>query len=127
MAVKRNLIGSGQIVRMTRYVPFARALELALLGHHISAVEAAEIGLVNKVVPQAELLPTALQWAEQICQNGPLAVRATKEIAYRALDAGYREAARFEGEQYNAMLETEDVEEGHLAFKERREPVWKGR
>jgi enoyl-CoA hydratase/carnithine racemase len=127
MAVKRNLIGSGQVVRLTRYVPFAKALELALLGHHISAADAAEIGLVNKVVPQADLLPTAFVWAEQICANGPLSVRATKEIAYTSLDLPYKDAARVEGEFYNQMLETEDVEEGSLAFKERREPVWKGR
>jgi enoyl-CoA hydratase/carnithine racemase len=127
MAVKRNLLGGGQIVRLTRYVPFAKALELLLLGHHISAAEAAQIGLVNAVVPQEELLPTAMHWAEQLCNNGPLAVRATKEVAYRSLDMTFREASRLEGEFYNKMLETEDVVEGHLAFKERREPVWKGR
>jgi enoyl-CoA hydratase/carnithine racemase len=54
-------------------------------------------------------------------------VRATKEMAYRGMDMHFRDAMRLEGEFYNKMLETEDVIEGHQAFKERREPVWKGR
>jgi enoyl-CoA hydratase/carnithine racemase len=128
MAVKRNLLGGGQIIRLTRYIPFAKALELLLLGDHISAAEAERIGLVNKVVPQGDLLPTAFEWAEKICQNGPLAVRATKEAAYKGgLEMPFRDATRLEGELYNRMLETEDVQEGHAAFRERREPVWKGR
>lgn len=129
MAVKRNLLGGGgQTQRLTRYVPFAKALELLLLGDHISAGECERIGLVNKVVPQPELLTTAFDWAERICKNGPLAVRATKEAAYRGgLDMTFREGMRLEGQFYNAMLETEDVLEGAAAFKERREPVWQGR
>jgi enoyl-CoA hydratase/carnithine racemase len=127
MSVKRNLIAGGQVVRLTHYVPFAKALEILLLGDHISAADAERIGLVNAVVPQAELLPAALDWAERICRNGPLAVRAQKEIAYRSLELPWREATRLEGEKYNEMLETEDVQEGHLAFRERRDPVWRGR
>jgi E-phenylitaconyl-CoA hydratase len=127
MAVKRNLLGGGQIVRLTRYVPFAKALEILLLGDHITAAEAERIGLVNAVVPPDQLLPAALDWAERIARNGPLAVRATKEVAYRALDLPHTEAGRLEWQAYDRMLETEDVREGHLAFKERREPVWKGR
>lgn len=127
MAVKRNLLGNGQIVRLTRCVPFAKALELVLLGDHISAAEAQAIGLVNAVTPQEELLPTAFAWAEKICKNGPLAVRASKEVAYRALELPYREAVQLEGERYEQMLETDDVVEGQAAFRERREPVWRGR
>jgi enoyl-CoA hydratase/carnithine racemase len=127
MSVKRNLLGGGQIVRLTRYVPFAKALELTMLGDHIDAEEALRIGLVNAVVPQAELMVTAREWSDRLCEGGPLAVRATKEVAYRALELPYREAARLETEKYSEMLETEDVREGHLAFKERRPPQWKGR
>jgi enoyl-CoA hydratase/carnithine racemase len=127
MSVKRNLLAGGQVVRLTHYVPFAKALEILLLGDHISAQEAERIGLVNAVVPQADLLPTALDWADRICRNGPTAVRAQKMVAYRSLELPWREATQLEGEQYNAMLETEDVREGQLAFKERRAPVWKGR
>jgi enoyl-CoA hydratase/carnithine racemase len=127
MSVKRNLLGGGQIVRLTHYVPFAKALEILLIGDHISAQDAERIGLVNAVVPQADLLPTALDWAERICKNGPLAVRAQKEVAYRSLELSWHDATRLEGEKYDEMLETEDVREGHLAFKERRDPVWKAR
>ncbi len=127
MSVKRNLLGGGQIVRLTRYVPFAKALELTMIGDHIAASEALEIGLVNAVVPDGELMDTAVAWAERLCAAGPLAVRATKEVAYRALDLSYQEASKLEAEKYVAMLETEDVREGHLAFKERRPPQWKGR
>lgn len=126
-AVKRGLAGGDQIVRLTRFVPFARGLEMVMLGDHISAAEAERIGLVNAVVPPERLLPTAFDWAERLCRNGPLAVRATKDVAYRALDLTFREARRLEGEVYNRILETEDVMEGHRAFAEKREPVWKGR
>jgi enoyl-CoA hydratase/carnithine racemase len=54
-------------------------------------------------------------------------VRATKEVAYRALELPFSEASKFEGRKYREMLETEDVREGHLAFKERRDPQWKER
>lgn len=127
MAVKRSLLAGGQINRLTRYIAFPKALEFLMFGDHISAEEAEKIGIVNKVVPQSNLLDTAFEWAERLCKNGPLAVRATKEAAYRGLEMDFREAARFEGGLYNRMLETEDVMEGHLAFKERREPVWRGR
>jgi enoyl-CoA hydratase/carnithine racemase len=129
MAVKRNLLGGGgQTQRLTRYVPFAKALELLLFGDHISAAECERIGLVNKVVSQEELLPTAFEWADRLCRNGPLAVRATKEAAYRGgLDMTFRDGMRLEGTFYNQMLETDDVLEGARAFAERREPVWKGR
>jgi E-phenylitaconyl-CoA hydratase len=127
MAVKRNLLGAGQIVRLTRYVPFAKALELIMLGDHVPAEEALTFGLVNAVVPQAQLLDTAFAWADKLAKNGPLAVRASKEVAYRSLDMPFSEAARLEARMYDAMLDTEDVVEGHAAFRERREPVWQGR
>jgi E-phenylitaconyl-CoA hydratase len=128
MAVKRNLLGGGgQTQRLIRYVPFAKALELLLLGDHVPAAELERIGLVNKVVPREQLLSTAFEWAERLCRNGPLAVRATKEAAYRGLAMSFREGMRLEGTLYNRMLETEDVLEGARAFKERREPVWQGR
>jgi enoyl-CoA hydratase/carnithine racemase len=127
MSVKRNLLGGGQIVRMTRLVSFGKVLELMMLGDHISADEALEIGLVNAVVPPESLMDTAFDYARRLCTGGPLSVRATKEVAYRALELPYGEALRLEAQKYNEMLETEDVREGHLAFKERREPRWTGR
>ena len=129
MAVKRNLLGAGgQTQRLVRYVAFPKALEILLFGDHYPAQECERWGLVNKVVPQAELLPTAFEWAARLCKNGPLAVRHTKEAAYRGgLDMLYPDGMKLEGAYYNKMLETDDVLEGAAAFREKREPVWQGR
>jgi len=74
---------------------------LILLGDHVSAEEARQIGLVNAVTTQEQLVPIAFDWAARLCKNGPLAVRASKEVAYRGLDLAFREAMRLEGEFYN--------------------------
>ena len=128
-AAKRGLLaGGGQIQRLARYVPFGRALEMLLFSDSIDARTAYEIGLVNRVVPLPDLLPTALSWAERLCENAPLALQATKEVAYRGVfDMTFEEAMRLEGRFYNRILETEDVLEGARAFAERRKPEFKGR
>lgn len=128
-AAKRGLLaGGGQIQRLARYVPFGRALEMLLVSDAVDARTALEIGLVNRVVPLPELLPTAFALAERICENAPLAVQATKEVAYRGVfDMDFEAGMKLEGEFYNKMLETEDVLEGARAFQERRKPEFKGR
>lgn len=128
-AVKRGLLaGGGQVQRLARYVPFGRALEMLLFSDAIDARTALEIGLVNKVVPLPDLLPTALSWAERLCENAPLALQATKEAAYRGVfDMTFEESMRLESEFYNKMLETEDVVEGARAWAEKRRPDFKGR
>jgi len=127
MAVKRNRVGQQQTARLCRYVPFAKALELLMLGEHIPAGEAERIGLVNKVLPPNELLPAAFDWAERLMKGGPLAVRASKEVAYRSLEASWSEAMELEGTWHDHLLETEDGLEASRAFKEKRDPVWKAR
>ncbi|MFN8559316.1 MAG: enoyl-CoA hydratase-related protein [Dehalococcoidia bacterium] len=72
-------------------------------------------------------MPTAWDWAERICRNGPVAVRASKQAAYQGLELGMREGLRIEAELHHMILQTEDVREGQRAFNEKREPVWKGR
>jgi enoyl-CoA hydratase/carnithine racemase len=128
-AAKRGLLaGGGQIQRLARYVPFGRALEMLLVSDAVDAQTAYEIGLVNRVVPLPELLPTAIKLAERMCENAPLALQATKEAAYRGVfDMDFEDAMKLEGELYNKMLETEDVLEGARAFQERRKPEFKGR
>ena len=120
--------GYGGTQRLPRLVGRNLAKELVLTGEMISAQRAYEIGLVNKVVPLPDLLPTALSWAERLCENAPLALQATKEVAYRGVfDMTFEEAMRLEGRFYNRILETEDVLEGARAFAERRKPEFKGR
>jgi enoyl-CoA hydratase/carnithine racemase len=109
-------------------VPFGRALEMLLVSDAIDAETAYQIGLVNRVVPLPELMPAAIALAERICENAPLAVQATKEVAYRGVfDMQFEEAMKLEAEYYNKMLETEDVLEGARAFQERRKAEFKGR
>ena len=127
MAVKRNRVGLQQTARLGRYVAFSKALELLLMGDHIAADEAERIGLVNKVVPQEELIPLAFEWAERLQRGGPLAVRASKEVAYRSLESSFDDALALETEVHDRLLESEDGLEASKAFREKRDPVWKAR
>jgi len=83
--------GAGSTVRLPRQVPYCCAMEILLTGNPITAHRALEMGLVNRIVPRADLMTTALEIAARICGNGPLAVRAIKESALRSLQlAGLR-------------------------------------
>jgi len=120
--------GGGQTERLVRYLPFGIALEMLFYSEAVEAKRLLHFGLVNAVYPQAELLPAARDWARRLCEVGPLAVRATKEAAYRGgLDMTFSEALALENRLYNQILETEDVLEGQRAFIERRKPQFKGR
>jgi enoyl-CoA hydratase/carnithine racemase len=127
MAVKRNRVGLQQTARLGRYIAFSKALELLLMGDHIPASEAEQMGLVNKVVPQEELMPLAFDWAARLQRGGPLAVRASKEVAYRSLESGLDDALALETEVHDRLLESVDGLEASKAFREKRDPVWKAR
>jgi enoyl-CoA hydratase/carnithine racemase len=127
-SAKRGLLaGAGQTQRLARYVPFGRALEMLLFSDSVDAQTAYEIGLVNKVVPLPDLVPTAMDWAQRLCENGPLALQATKEAAYRGVEMPLDEGLKLESELYNQILLTDDVLEGARAFAERRKPDFRGR
>ncbi|MBE0479813.1 MAG: enoyl-CoA hydratase/isomerase family protein [Dehalococcoidia bacterium] len=117
--------GGGTTVRMPRQVSYCRAMELLLTANQITAQEACEIGLINRVVPFDQLMPTAMSYAEKICSNGPLAVQAIKESVLRglALDAAYS----IERLMSMMIFGTEDAREGPKAFMEKRPPQWKAR
>jgi len=118
--------GWGGTQRLPRLVPMAKAAELVLMGNTIDANEAYRIGLVNKVVPQDELLSTAQEWAAKICANGPLAARAAKEAMIRGLNMALEDGLYLEKSFFDGILTTEDSKEGCAAFAEKRKPQYKG-
>lgn len=126
--VKRSLVaGAGAALLLPRRVPFAQALELLLTGEPISAARAAEIGLVNRVVPEGDARESALELAGIIGRNGPLALTATKQIAYQGQDWSMDEAWERQAAIVEPVMNSEDAREGAAAFAEKREPVWKAR
>ncbi|MFQ5477440.1 MAG: enoyl-CoA hydratase-related protein [Candidatus Binatia bacterium] len=115
----------GSHVRLPRQIPWAVAMEMLLTGRPISAGRAYDIGLVNEVVPAAELMPAAMRLADTICKNGPLAVKTAKEIAVRSL--GLESGFVLEKALGQRVMDSEDAREGPRAFAEKRPPEFKGR
>jgi enoyl-CoA hydratase/carnithine racemase len=114
-------------LRLPRTVPLSAAMELLLTGERIDAHEALRLGIVSRVVPPAELMPTARRMAERICANGPLAVRVTKELAWRGLELSLEEGLRLYAALGALVRASEDAREGPRAFAEKRQPRFKGR
>lgn len=128
--VKRGLIaGGGGALRLPRRLPPAIAMEILLTGDPIDAHRAARWGLVNAVVPQAEVLPRALDLAARIAMNAPLAVQATKRIA-AGIDDGRVPAEeagwRITQDELSRVQASADAVEGPRAFAEKRTPEWQG-
>ena len=115
----------GSHIRIPRQIPWALAMELLLTGDPIDARRAYEIGLVNRVVPADELMPTALKLAARICKNGPLAVRTSKQIAVRSL--GLEAGFVLEKALAAKVFASDDAQEGPRAFAEKRKPRFTGR
>jgi len=119
--------GWGGTQRLPRMVPWCKAAEICLMGKPIDAQEAYRIGLVNKVVPQEEVMPVAKEWAQTICQAGPLAVRAAKEAMIRGSNMSLDEGLQLENALSGYVMHTEDFNEGTKAFAEKRKPIFKAR
>lgn len=124
--VKRGLFAAGGGVYISERIPLALALELTLTGDLIDAQRAYEIGLLNRVVPADQVLDTAVQLAEAIAKNGPLALQATKQIVKAAMTDSAK-ARQLMGEWQPKVFGSEDAKEGSLAFIEKRDPAWKGK
>jgi enoyl-CoA hydratase len=117
----------GSTVRLRRQIGYTKAMELLLTGDTIGAAEAERIGLIGRVVPDGEALPKALEIAERIAANGPVAVRAIKRSVQETEGLPEAEALKIELEIGLPIFGTADAKEGTLAFKEKRPPRYEGR
>lgn len=125
---QRGLVpGGGSMVRLPRQIPYCKAMEILLLGDRISAVEAHRIGFINEIVEPDQLMPRALEIAERLAKNAPLALRKIKEAVIRTNGLPLEEAYAIEHECSAVVMTSEDAREGPRAFMEKREPVFTGK
>jgi len=126
--VSRGIIPAmGSLARLPRQISWSMAAEIMLVGDRISAADAYRTGLVNRLVTPEDVLPTALQLAIRMAENGPLAMRKAKEAMLRGSGRPLREAFKVETECAGAVMASQDAREGPRAFMEKRKPVFTGR
>ena len=126
--VKRGILpGNGGTQRTLRQLPYPVAMWMLLSGEWLTAQEAQQYGLVNKVVPLPNLMEEAERMADVVCKNGPLAVRAIKELAVRSQYMPLDHGLRLEEAIQQVLMTTEDAKEGPRAFAEKRPAEFKGR
>ena len=117
-----------EMLALSRRIGYNQALRMGLMGRHerISGQQALALGLVSEVVPQENLLPRALELAETIRKNAPLALEGSIELMWKSQSMGLEQAIGLADQflRWNSM--TEDFQEGPRAFGEKREPKWKG-
>ncbi|MES2617757.1 MAG: enoyl-CoA hydratase-related protein [Bacteroidota bacterium] len=119
--------GAGGTQRLTRAVGKVKAMEMVLTGGFISADEAKQYGLVNKVVPVEFFLTEAIQLAGKIAEKSPIAVQMAKESVLKAFEMPLQEALFFERKNFYMLFATEDQKEGMAAFVEKRKADFKGK
>ena len=112
--------------RLARIVGKGRALELMLTGDQISAQEALRLGLVNRVVPAAELMTEAKKLATALAAKAPIAIRYILEAVHKGLEMPFAQAQTFEATLFGLVSSTDDMREGTAAFLEKRKPAFKG-
>jgi len=119
--------GGGSTVRLPVQMPYAKAMELLLTGDTISSEEALELGFLNYVVPEDEVIKKAMEIATKIAANGPIAVKAIRASAKACLGLQEAEALKLENKYSAPVFKTQDAREGPKAFMEKRKPVYEGK
>ena len=126
--VKRALIPfAGSLVRLPRQISYCHAMELLLLGDMVSAADALRMGLVNRVLPAAEVLPAAMDMARRLSANGPVALREIKRVVRASSGLPLEDGFRLEDAAKRVVMGTEDAREGPLAFMEKRPARFTGK
>lgn len=124
-AINVGLNCVGPVIPVARCVGRKKALELLLYGRLIKAPEALSLGLINKIVPKEDLETEALQWAVELAQKSPIAVRLAKTAFYNSEDMDYDRQFAYMNEIFARLCSTDDAKEGVKTFFERRRPEWK--
>lgn len=119
--------GNGGSYRGRYFLPFGRLKELVFTGEMISASEALNYGLIEKVVPDGQVLDAALDLARRIAQRGPLGVAAAKKVMNRCRSLSLNEGLELESDFWAWLTDTEDMKEGARAFIEKRKPSYRYR
>lgn len=119
--------GGGGTQRLPRSIPLAKAMETILLAEPMTAQEALACGLINKVVPADQLQAEALAMCETLLERGPLALRAAKQAMLEGLSLPMHEGLALEQKLFASLRETEDAQEGPMAFMQKRKPEFKGK
>jgi len=118
---------AGGLHRLPRQIGLKRAMSMILTGRHVFAAEGKELGFVNDVVPQADLMETAMKWAGMIEECSPASIRCSKEVVMKGLDtANFEEAFKTKYDGISNMLKGPDFIEGPMAFAQKRKPNWSG-
>ncbi len=117
----------GGLIRLPQIVGMGHAMEIILSGDRIDAEHAFRIGLVNRIVPHAELLQFTLEYAQKLASRSPLSQRFAKEVVRRSMGMHMTEALRLESASFHDLGQSEDLAEGTSAFRERRDADFKGR
>ncbi len=117
----------GGLVRLPMVIGLGNAMEMFLSGERYDADWALRVGLVNRITPQDKLLEESLTYAGKLASKSPLAQRLGKEVMLRALGRPFEDALRLESRSFHDLGNTEDLQEGTTAFREKRDAVFKGR
>lgn len=124
-AINVGLNCIGPVIPVTRSIGRKRALELLFYGDLVTAREALNMGLVNRVIPESDLDRETRSWAAILAQKSPVALQIAKKAFYTAADLDYYKAFEYMNEAFARLCSTEDAREGISAFMEKRNPVWK--